>query len=51
MPPATDLSVERIRQIIDKAYTDYMTSLPPVERPTDEEMKEGDSLFAEAECD
>ncbi len=47
MPPATDLPLERIRKIIDEAYSDYMRNLPPVDRPTEQELLEGDVLFAD----
>ncbi|WP_438481016.1 hypothetical protein [Oleiharenicola lentus] len=48
MPPATDLSIDKIREIIDHAHSEYMSKLPPVERPTPAELQESESIYAES---
>ena len=49
MPPANDLSIEQIRDIIDHAHTEYMSKLQPVERPSEAELQEGESIFADTD--
>lgn len=51
MPPANDLSVDRIREIIDHAHTEYMSNLQPIDRPTEAELQEGESIFADTDND